>query len=172
MQRIFERGRGRKFPLFYFLYLIKKEDIEQVCKQFLTETQFVVNVEVNNFNDIVISIDDFNGLSIDECRRISRAIEEQFDREKEDFSLEVSSPGLLNPFRVKEQYIKNIGKKVEVICNDGEKIVAKLMSISDAALTLETTKMKRVDNKKVVETESVIIQRADIKTVKSVIDFK
>lgn len=113
-----------------------------------------------------------NGITIDECRRISQAIEECLDREKEDYSLEVSSPGLTNPFRVKEQYLKNIGKQVEIVYVDGEKIVATLKAYSDNAITVETATVKKETNKKVVVTETFDIERINIKTVKSVIDFK
>ena len=106
----FRTDRGDGFLPFYFLTLIRKEDIEVLSKRFLSETQFVVDIAVSVSNDISIYVDDMNGITIDECRRISQAIEECLDREKEDYSLEVSSPGLTNPFRVKEQYLKNIGK--------------------------------------------------------------
>ncbi len=113
-----------------------------------------------------------NGISIDECKRISRGIEESLDRETEDFSLEVSSPGLTNPFRVKEQYLKNIGKQVEIVYVDGEKITATLKGITDNSISVETSTIKKVENKKVTETEQFEIERVNIKTVKSVIDFK
>ena len=160
------------FLPFYFLTLIRKEDIEVLSKRFLSETQFVVDIAVSVSNDISIYVDDMNGITIDECRRISQAIEECLDREKEDYSLEVSSPGLTNPFRVKEQYLKNIGKQVEIVYVDGEKIVATLKAVSDNAITVETATVKKEANKKVVVTEQLEIERINIKTVKSVIDFK
>lgn len=160
------------FLPFYFLTLIRKEDIEALSKRFLSETQFVVDIAVSVSNDISIYVDDMNGITIDECRRISQAIEECLDREKEDYSLEVSSPGLTNPFRVKEQYLKNIGKQVEIVYVDGEKIVATLKAVSDNAITVETATVKKEANKKVVVTEQLEIERINIKTVKSVIDFK
>jgi ribosome maturation factor RimP len=160
------------FLPFYFLTLIRKEDIEVLSKRFLSETQFVVDISVSVSNDISIYVDDMNGITIDECRRISQAIEECLDREKEDYSLEVSSPGLTNPFRVKEQYLKNIGKQVEIVYVDGEKIVATLKAVSDNSITVETATVKKEANKKVVVTEQLDIDRINIKTVKSVIDFK
>jgi len=168
----FRTDRGDGFLPFYFLTLIRKEDIEVLSKRFLSETQFVVDIAVSVSNDISIYVDDMNGITIDECRRISQAIEECLDREKEDYSLEVSSPGLTNPFRVKEQYLKNIGKQVEIVYVDGEKIVATLKAVSDNTITVETATVKKEANKKVVVTEQFDIERINIKTVKSVIDFK
>ena len=153
--------------------MIKKEDIEVLSKRFLSENQFVVDISISISNDIVVYVDDMNGISIDECRRISQGIEESLDRDKEDFSLEVSSPGLTNPFRVKEQFVKNIGKQVEIVYVDGEKIIATLKAIDDnGAITVETSTTKKVENKKIVETEEVVIEKVNIKTVTSVIDFK
>ena len=152
--------------------MIRKEDIEVLSKRFLSETQFVVDITISVSNDIAIYVDDMNGITIDECRRISQAIEECLDCEKEDFSLEVSSPGLTNPFRVKEQYLKNIGKLVEIVYVDGEKIIATLKAVSDNTITVETATPKKEGNKKVVVTEVFDIERINIKTVKSVIDFK
>ncbi len=170
--RCFRTERGRISSSFYFLHLIKKEDIEVLSKRFLSETQFVVDITISVSNDIIVYVDDMNGISIDECKRISRGIEESLDRETEDFSLEVSSPGLTNPFRVKEQYLKNIGKQVEIVYVDGEKITATLKGITDNSISVETSTIKKVENKKVTETEQFEIERVNIKTVKSVIDFK
>lgn len=152
--------------------MIRKEDIEVLCKRFLSENQFVVDIAISISNDIIVYVDDMNGISIDECRRISQGIEEYLDRDKEDYSLEVSSPGLTNPFRVKEQFIKNIGKQIEIVYVDGEKIIATLKAIGDNTITVETSTTKKVENKKVVETEQIEIERVNIKIVKSFIDFK
>ena len=51
------------------------------------------------------------GVTIEECAKVSRIIESGLDREIEDFELEVSSPGLNSPFKVLPQYFKNIGKE-------------------------------------------------------------
>ncbi|MCF0205926.1 MAG: ribosome assembly cofactor RimP [Bacteroidales bacterium] len=131
-----------------------------------------MDITISMSNDIVVYIDDMDGISIDECRRVSQAIEECLDRDKEDFSLEVSSPGLSNPFRVKEQYLKNMDKTVEVVCVDGEKIVAKLKAYGENSITLETSEIKKVENKKVEVTEQIEIEKINIKSVKSVIQFK
>ncbi len=63
------------------------------------------------------------GITIDECAAIHRHIEKSLDRDKEDFELQVSSPGLDMPFGVIEQYYKNEGKKVEVVDNEGSKVL-------------------------------------------------
>ena len=73
-------------------------------------------------NIISVFVDKAVGISIKECLQISRHIENELDREIEDFQLSVSSPGLTNPFLVKEQYQKNKGKNIIVKLKNGEKV--------------------------------------------------
>jgi ribosome maturation factor RimP len=152
--------------------MIKKEDIVATCKIALTETQFIVEVKVSSANDVLVQVDDFSGLSIEECKRISRFIESQFDREIEDYALEVGSPGLSNPFKVKEQFVKNIGNAIELIMTDGEKFQAKLLSVEENLIQVAVSEIKKIDNKKQVVETVETIELKNIKTAKNVILFK
>ncbi|HPL04639.1 MAG TPA: ribosome assembly cofactor RimP [Bacteroidales bacterium] len=152
--------------------MIDKKEIENLCKSALTETQFLVEIKISNNNDIFVTIDDFNGLEIEECRRISRFIEENLDRDKEDFSIEVSSPGLTNPFKVPEQYQKSLNKEVEVILKTGEKITGTLTSIRDDEIIVSYSYFAKMANKKQQISEISKIKFKDIKSTKSVISFK
>jgi ribosome maturation factor RimP len=152
--------------------MINKEDITNICKTALTDSQFIVEVKVSRTNDVIVSIDDFDSLSIEECQRISKEIESHFDREKEDYSLEVGSPGLSNPFKVKEQYLKSIDKEVEVLLVDGEKMTGTLISFQDEYLVLSNTITKKIENKKQKVTEQTRIIIENIKSTRSVISFK
>ncbi|HOE38328.1 MAG TPA: ribosome assembly cofactor RimP [Bacteroidales bacterium] len=152
--------------------MIDKKEIENLCKSALTETQFLVEIKISNNNDIFVTIDDFNGLEIEECRRISRFIEENLDRDKEDFSIEVSSPGLTNPFKVPEQYQKSLNKEVEVILKTGEKITGTLTTIRDDEIIISYSYFAKMANKKQQISEISKIKFQDIKSTKSVISFK
>ncbi|HOD88120.1 MAG: ribosome assembly cofactor RimP [Bacteroidales bacterium] len=152
--------------------MIDKKEIENLCKSALTETQFLVEIKISNNNDIFVTIDDFNGLNIEECRRISRFIEENLDRDKEDFSIEVSSPGLSNPFKVPEQYQKSLNKEVEVILKTGEKITGTLTTIRDDEIIISYSYFAKMANKKQQISEISKIKFKDIKSTKSVISFK
>jgi ribosome maturation factor RimP len=152
--------------------MIDKKEIENLCKSALTETQFLVEIKISNNNDIFVTIDDFNGLNIEECRRISRFIEENLDRDKEDFSIEVSSPGLTNPFKVPEQYQKSLNKEVEVILKTGEKITGTLTTIRDDEIIISYSYFAKMANKKQQISEISKIKFKDIKSTKSVISFK
>ena len=96
--------------------MIEKQKIEGLVEEFVRGTGlFLVSVKVSNANRIIVLADKNEGITIDECAAIHRHIENGLDRNKEDFELQVSSPGLDVPFGVIEQYFKNEGKKVEVV---------------------------------------------------------
>jgi ribosome maturation factor RimP len=114
---------------------------------------FLVGVKIDNNNKIVVHIDTPDGLSIDDCVRISKELEGRLDRDKEDFALEVSSPGLDAPFRVIEQYKKNIGKRISVIKLDGEKLEGILMKLDEKGIVLDEIKNKKDGRKEQLGTK-------------------
>jgi ribosome maturation factor RimP len=138
----------------------------------LSETMFIVDISVGLGNAISVVIDSDHGLSIDKCIEMSRHIEHQFDREVEDFSLEVSSPGLTQPFKVLRQYLKNLGKEVEIVTSKGDKLVGILKSADEKSFFAEVTSNVKIDGKKTVEVKTIEFFPDDIKTVKPVITFK
>ncbi len=152
--------------------MINKEDIENICKTALKDSQFIVEVKVSRNNDIIVSIDDFDGLSIEECKRISRFVESHFDRDVEDYSLELGSPGLANPFKVRQQYVKNLGKEVECVTIDGEKASGTLLSVEDEYIVVGRTFTKKIENRRQTVNEETKINFSDIKSTRSVISFK
>jgi len=116
-----------------------KEYIKGLVEGFMKGTElFIVAVKVSSANRISVLADKTNGITIDECAAIHRHIESHLDRDKEDFELQVSSPGLDLPFSVIEQYYKNEGKKVEVIDNEGSRFTGKLKNVTAGGFELET----------------------------------
>ena len=104
--------------------MIYKKDIEKIVNEKLVGTPyFLVDITVSNDNEIVVEIDSFDFVDIDFCITLSREIGSHFDRDIEDFDLEVGSAGLSSPFKVEQQYRKNIGKEVEVLTKKGEKYI-------------------------------------------------
>jgi ribosome maturation factor RimP len=134
---------------------------------------FVVAVSVKAGNRILVSIDSNKGVTIDECGMLSKAIEQQLDREKEDFSLEVSSPGLTLPFQVIQQYQKNIGRQVEVIRKDGDKLYGTLVAAENNSFVVETKEKVISEGKKKAElvTEQISLALSEVKSTKVVINF-
>jgi ribosome maturation factor RimP len=152
--------------------MISKGVIQSLVEEKLSDSMFIVDISVGLGNAISVVIDSDNGLSIDKCIEMSRHIEHQFDREVEDFSLEVSSPGLTQPFKVLRQYLKYLEKEVEIVTAKGDKITGILKSANEEGFVAETTSSVKVEGKKTVETKTVEFLLNDIKTVKPVITFK
>lgn len=140
---------GDKSPLFCYLYMILKEKILELAKDFLEEKKlFLVALDISSSNNIRIVVDSMEGMQISDCARLSRVIEQGLDRDTEDFDIEVSSPGLGVPFKVRQQYEKNIGKEVEVITNDGQKHKGILMSVNENDFSIEESRKEKVNGKK------------------------
>jgi len=114
-----------------------KEKVEQIIAECVEGTDiFLVKLTVSSSNDINVLLDSDSGLVLGDCRLISRDIESSLDREKEDFSLTVSSAGVGEPL-VLRQYKKNVGRKVRVTLIDGEIIEAKLVAVDDLGIEIE-----------------------------------
>ena len=77
-----------------------------------------------------MEIDSPTGVDIDACARITRSIEEAFDRDAEDYELEVGSAGITSDFKVRGQYDKNVGNEVEVLTRDGRKLHGTLVEVA------------------------------------------
>lgn len=96
--------------------MIDKNKIAESVEKAIAGTDiFLVDVNVTPDNRVVVEIDAPHGLDIDTCAKVTRAVEADFDRDVEDYELEVGSAGLTSPFKVKAQYMKNLGNEVEVI---------------------------------------------------------
>jgi len=110
-----------------------------LVKEFIKGTPlFLVAVKVSSSNRITVLADKNEGITIDECASIHRHIENNLNRDVEDFDLQVSSPGLDLPFIVIDQYIKNEGKKVEVTDIEGSKFTGKLKNVTEGGFEIET----------------------------------
>lgn len=98
---------------------------------------FLVDWKISPNNEIEVLVDGDNGIPIDEIVRISRHIEHNLDREENDFSLKVSSPGVGAPLMFPRQYKKNIGRKLSIVLNTGESIEGKITFADEEKLILE-----------------------------------
>ena len=118
--------------------MIEKEKVKVNLKGILEEMGvFLVDIKVDSNSRILVHVDKMEGISIDDCVRVSRALEAKLDRDLEDFALEVSSPGLDAPFRVPQQYEKSIGKMVSVQCTDGSQFQGLLKEADEKGIQLE-----------------------------------
>ena len=155
--------------------MILKTTINQIVENFLIDTDYyLVDVKITPDNRISVEIDSFNGVSIEFCAELNRHIQSQFDREVEDFELEVSSAGLTEPFKIVKQYEKNIGNEVETLTNTGKKIIGVLTEVreNDFVLQIEKTEKLEGAKRKTTVIENLTFNYEDIKNTKYIIRFK
>lgn len=136
-----------KRSLLYFTYMNieqKTAKIRQLAEEVITgdTDSFLVDVKLKPGNHIQVFADADAGLTLSRCIAYNKAlyklIEESALFNEGEFELEVSSPGLEEPLKLNRQYLKNIGRPVEVILKDGRKITGKLLSAGDAVVVEET----------------------------------
>ena len=107
---------------------------------------FLVEIRITPTNNVKLFLDSDNGMSLDRLIRYNRKL--YWDLEETsffpggDFSLEVSSPGLDEPLKLRRQYLKNIGRGVEVTRMDGIKIEGKLLEVIEIEIVVEEEKGK------------------------------
>lgn len=156
--------------------MIDKTLLTQTVEQAIEGSDiFLVDVRVSADNNIAVEIDSPRGIDIDTCAAITRQIEAVFDRDAEDYELEVGSAGLTAPFKVRGQYLKNIGNEVEVLTRDGRKLRGTLVEVADdGRFTVEVPTKVRHEGAKRPVTEQVpqTFDPADCKSVTYVINFK
>jgi len=136
---------------------------------------YIVELTISLANTIHVEIDKIQGgVSVSDCVSISRNVEHNLDREEEDFELHVSSAGLDKPLRHINQYIKNIGRRVESVMNDGSKVEGEIIKINDGSMLVKDLVAKQVENKKkkVMVEEVTEVFFSDVKESKIVISFK
>jgi ribosome maturation factor RimP len=154
--------------------MVTQAKILELIDGLLTEKEFfVVSLDVSNSNKIRLLVDSMKGVLIEDCVKLSRAIEQGLDRETDDFELEVSSAGLDAPFRVKQQYQKNIGQEVEVIKKDGLKYKGILLNAGAETFCVETIRAVKMHGKKKKQLvkENIDFAYADVSKVKLIITF-
>ena len=155
--------------------MIQKEQITQIVTHFLESSEtFLVSVKVGPSNEIGVTVDSAGGVSLDQCVEISRAIEAALNREEEDFELTVSSAGLDQALQIFPQYLKYIGKKVEVLLCSGKKIIAELLAATSTKITLQYEEMQEVEGKKRKQKIMVtnIFDMTELRSTKPYIDFR
>lgn len=98
---------------------------------------FLVDLKINEANKIQVILDGDNGINLQDCISLSRFVDDNLDREEEDFSLEVASAGVSSPLKFVRQFRKNIGRKLKVISNSNEEYEAELTVVTEENFSLE-----------------------------------
>ena len=135
---------------------------------------FLVEVNIGSANEIRVLIDSMKGVIIDECVALSRFLTDELNKVDENFSLEVSSPGLGSPLLISMQYQKNVGREVEVVLKDGTKKNGLLKSAGEESVIIEVREKKfgpgSQKKKKYMPVEKEF-NFEDIKSTKVVVKF-
>jgi ribosome maturation factor RimP len=147
------------------------QTVEKLLADIIQDDVFLVSIRVKPTNNIKIFLDADSGLSIEKCIKINRALyrkmEEMALYPDGNFSLEVSSPGIDEPLKLHRQYLKNIGRNVEVQLNDDSKQEGKLLAVTEEMVTLEQQEGK---GKKAI-TKNTELKFSDIKQTTVLIKF-
>jgi ribosome maturation factor RimP len=132
---------------------------------------FLVEIRIKPTNNVKVFLDADSGMAIEKLVQYNRKLYKDIDESGffpgGDFSLEISSPGLDEPLRLHRQYVKNIGRDVEVVKKDGIKTEGKLISVTEEEIVVEEEKGK--NKKKEVITH--VIPVPDIKSTRVQIKF-
>jgi ribosome maturation factor RimP len=162
--------------------MITKQIVEKLANERIAEREldvYIVDINIGPSYQIVIELDSENGgVDITDCIAISKNVENNLDREVQDFSIEVASADISKPFKVLRQYIKNIGKAVELrpLTADNYKsgkIEGILKSATEEEVVITTRDKKRLEGKKKKEwvEEDHTFKMNEIKETKIIITF-
>jgi len=138
----------------------------------LNESLYLIDLSISESNKIKVTIDGDKGVPLSECIRVSRNVEHNFDREEEDFSLEVSTPDISNPLKVKRQYIKNLNRILKVTTSEQEMEGVLVEADEDKiVLNWKAREPKPIGKGKVTVQKTAMILYKDIKEAKVKIVF-
>ena len=132
---------------------------------------FLVDLKIKPTNNIKLFLDGDQGITIEKCISINRALYKQLEESglfpNDDFSLEVSSPGLEEPLKLHRQYLKNKGRLVEILLKDGRKIEGKLVEVNETELVIEETKGKNLPGRQAGKKKEIVQHQFLLNDIKS-----
>jgi ribosome maturation factor RimP len=162
-----DREGDKKSP-FSLIKMDLKDEITAIVEEKLAETgSFLVEVKVTP-TKIFVFIDNANGIRLEECIELSKYLQQRFDGSDvfEHHELEVSSPGIDEPFKVLKQYLKRIGQKISVLKKDGIRKDGILQAATEKEITIEEITKRKINGKRELTTNSVVIPLEEIKETK------
>lgn len=155
--------------------MIEKEKVRAIVDEWLSTTEyFLVDLTISEDDVVCVIIDHADGVWIDDCCKLSRYIEEHLSRDEEDYELEVGSAGIGQPFTVPQQYAGAVGKRVEVLTADGQKMKGTMQAADDTTFTIAVDEKQHVEGKKrpVVAEVQHTYRQQEVKYCKYIIEFK
>lgn len=154
---------------------LKQAILDLVQQHLPDESHFVVEVKMEEKAEktrLLILIDADQGVTIDTCALVSRAVSEELESKDligQAYILEVSSPGLDYPLSSQRQYAKNQGRELKVFLNAGTDLTGKLLEVQETAIKLLVKKKEK--GKKATE-EEIVVPFEEIKKSIVQVSFK
>ena len=155
--------------------MINKETIKTLTEEWLHDNDyFLVDINFASDDRIVIEIDHADGVWIEDCAELSRFLQERLGDELGDYELEVGSAGLRQPFKVAQQYINHIGDTVEVLDQEGKKVLGTLKSVDgrDFVVTIQEKQKQEGKKRPVIVDVDKVYSMDNIKYAKYILAFK
>ncbi len=127
-----------------------KSLLEHLVQEYLKDTDYaLITLDINSQNEILIEVDRLQGVDVDFCGALNQYMVEQLDAAGvENYSLEVGSVSLTDPFKTKMQYEKNLGHDVEVLTREGKKLRGQLVSVDEDSFAVDVDTLVAVEGKK------------------------
>ncbi|WP_396186458.1 ribosome assembly cofactor RimP [Flavobacterium sp.] len=137
-----------------------KEKVYSLVTEGLIEKPsiFLIDLTITDAFKIIVSLDGDNGVLLQDCIDVSRSIENNLDREEQDFSLEVASVGVGSPLKMVRQYKKNVGRTL-IVKLATETIEAELVEANDNFIILS---WKAREPKKLGKGKETVQKREEI----------
>ena len=129
--------------------MIEKTLVKTLVEEWLANNDyFLVDVMFTPDDRIVVEIDHADGVWIEDCAELSRFLQEKLGEELGDYELEVGSAGIGQPFKVSQQYANHIGKDVEVMTAEGNKVQGVLKSVDGDDFVVTSMEKRKLEGKK------------------------
>ena len=149
--------------------MLNKQDIQNWIEEYLKDTDYeLITLNVSAANDILVEVDRLAGVDVDFCAELNRFLIEKMENgewKMENYSLEVGSVSLTDPFKTKMQYEKNLGHDVEVLAKPSAvshqpseqwvKYHGQLVSVDEETFSVDCEEKVAVEGKKRKETQIV-----------------
>ncbi|MDR1878145.1 MAG: ribosome assembly cofactor RimP [Bacteroidales bacterium] len=126
---------------------------------------FIGEIKIKQGNNIQVFLDGDSGVTIEQCVAVSRHIEHNLDRTREDFELHVSSYGIGQPLKFLRQYKNAVGKQLSVITEESTRYSGKLVRADEQIIVLEIPATRKKDPAVPTEIPVSTIKTAKIEVV-------
>ena len=130
---------------------MNKQDIQNWIEEYLKDTDYeLITLNISAQNDILVEVDRLSGVDVDFCAELNRFLVEKLDAVEPDYSLEVGSVSLTDPFKTKMQYQKNLGHDVEVLAkgekDEWRKFKGQLVSVDEETFSVDIEEKVKVES--------------------------